>query len=65
MIRIAITAAAYAPSLAVRDKLNTAWIDRPVDTWGLHSLLPRSPRCSVEVQPCSSHRDSAIWRPRH
>ena len=23
--------------------LNTAWIDRPVDTRGLHSLLPRLP----------------------
>ena len=34
--------------------LGTAWIDRPVDTQGLHSLLPRPPRCSMEVQPCPS-----------
>ena len=34
--------------------LGTAWIDRPVDTQGLHSLLPRPPQCSMEAQPCPS-----------
>jgi hypothetical protein len=44
---------------------NTAWIDRPVDTRGLHSLLPRLPKCSMVMQPCPSHRDPATWRTRH
>jgi hypothetical protein len=30
-------------SLGDRVMVNTAWIDRPVDTRGLHSLLPRLP----------------------
>jgi hypothetical protein len=31
------------PSLSDGVMLGTAWIDRPVDTRGLHSLLPRLP----------------------
>ena len=31
------------PSLGDGVMLGTAWIDRPVDTQGLHSLLPRPP----------------------
>ena len=42
------------PSLGDGVMLGTAWIGRPVDTQGLHSLLPRHPQCSMEVQPCSS-----------
>ena len=34
--------------------LGTAWIDRPVETQDLHSLLPRPPWCSMDVQPCPS-----------
>ena len=33
---------------------NTTWIDRPVDTQDVHSLLPRPPSGSMDVQPCPS-----------
>ena len=34
------------PSLGNGVMLGTAWIDRPVDTQGLRSLLPRPPRAA-------------------
>ena len=34
--------------------LGTAWIDRPVDTQDLHSLLPRPPQRNMEARPRSS-----------
>ena len=42
------------PSLGDGVMLGTAWIDRPVDTQGLRSLLPRPPQRSMEARPCSS-----------
>ena len=33
----------FHSSLGESAIVNTAWIDRPVDTRGLHSLLPRPP----------------------
>ena len=33
----------FYSSRGERAIVNTAWIDRPVDTRGLHSLLPRPP----------------------
>ena len=43
-----------SPSLGDGVMLGTAWIDRPVDTQDLHSLLPRPPQCSMDVQACPS-----------
>jgi hypothetical protein len=51
-------------SLGDRVMFQTAWIDRPVDTQGLHSLLPRPPQCSMVVQPCLSHSRMVILRLR-
>jgi adenylate cyclase len=45
------------PSLGVRDKLNAAWIDRPVDTRGLHSLLPRLPSSHAQATATRRSRD--------
>ena len=42
------------PSLGDGVMLGTAWIDRPVDTQGLRSLLPRLSKRSMEARPCSS-----------
>ena len=42
------------PSLGDGVMLGTAWIDRPVDTQGPRSLLPRPPQRSMEARPCSS-----------
>jgi hypothetical protein len=40
--------------------LNTAWIDRPVDTRGC-TPASTSLSCSMEVQPCPCHLSPVIW----
>jgi hypothetical protein len=42
------------PSLPDGVMFGRAWIDRPVDTQDLHSLLPRPPQRGMEARPCSS-----------
>jgi hypothetical protein len=42
------------PSPSEMVMLGVAWIDRPVDTQGLRSLLPRPSQRSMEARPCSS-----------
>jgi class 3 adenylate cyclase len=50
------------PCLSDGVMLGTAWIDRPVDTRGLRSLLPRPPQRSMEARPCSSRRTTFLSR---
>jgi hypothetical protein len=42
------------------DMLNTAWIDRPVDTRGCTPASTSLP-CSMEVQPCPCRLRPVIW----
>ncbi len=50
------------PSLGGGVMLGAAWIDRPVDTQGLRSLLPRPSQRSMEARPCSSQGSTFLLR---